>query len=61
MAEAFLRKHAGEAFEAHSAGLESKGVNPLTVHVWNFVTPVKDRRLSLAGQARIVDYIHQEI
>jgi len=33
MAEAFLRKYAGEAFEAHSAGLEPKGVNPLTVTV----------------------------
>jgi arsenate reductase len=33
MAEAFLRKYAGEAFEAHSAGLEPKGVNPLTINV----------------------------
>ncbi len=33
MAEAFLRKYAGDAFEAHSAGLEPKGVNPLTVQV----------------------------
>ena len=33
MAEAFLRKYAGDAFEAHSAGLEPKGVNPLTVKV----------------------------
>lgn len=31
MAEAFLRKYGGDAFEAHSAGLEPKGVNPLTV------------------------------
>ncbi len=33
MAEAFLRKYAGDAFEPHSAGLEPKSVNPLTVQV----------------------------
>jgi len=33
MAEAFLCKHAGEYFEAHSAGLEPKGVNPFTIQV----------------------------
>jgi arsenate reductase len=33
MAEAFLRKYGGNAFEPHSAGLEPKGVNPLTVRV----------------------------
>ena len=33
MAEAFLRKYAGDAFEPHSAGLEPKGVNPLTARV----------------------------
>ena len=31
MAEAFLSKYAGERFEAHSAGLEPKTLNPLTV------------------------------
>ena len=31
MAEAFLRKYAADRFEAHSAGLESKGINPFTV------------------------------
>jgi arsenate reductase len=35
MAEAFLRKYAGNHFEAFSAGLEPKGVNPLTVAVMN--------------------------
>jgi arsenate reductase len=33
MAEAFLRKYGGESFEAHSAGLEPKGLNPYTVQV----------------------------
>jgi arsenate reductase len=33
MAEAFLRKYGGERFEAYSAGLEPKGLNPLTVQV----------------------------
>ena len=31
IAEAFLRKHGGERFEAHSAGLEPKELNPFTV------------------------------
>lgn len=33
MAEAFLRQFGGDHFEAHSAGLEPKGLNPLTVQV----------------------------
>jgi arsenate reductase (thioredoxin) len=33
MAEAFLRKHAGDRFEAHSAGMEPKGIHPLTIQV----------------------------
>ena len=33
MAEAFLHKYGGEHFEAHSAGLEPKGLNPLTIKV----------------------------
>lgn len=31
MAEALLRHHAGDRFEAFSAGMEPKGVNPLTL------------------------------
>jgi len=37
MAEAFLRKYAGDRFEAHSAGLEPKGINPYTVRVMDEV------------------------
>lgn len=33
MAEAILRHHAGDRFEVHSAGMEPKGVNPLTIRV----------------------------
>ena len=33
MAEAFLRKYGSDQFEAFSAGLEPKGLNPLTVQV----------------------------
>lgn len=33
MAEAFLRKVASHAFDAYSAGLEPKGIHPLTVKV----------------------------
>jgi arsenate reductase (thioredoxin) len=33
MAEAFLRKYAGDIFETHSAGLDPKEVNPLTILV----------------------------
>jgi arsenate reductase (thioredoxin) len=35
MAEAFIRTYADNRFEAHSAGLEPKGLNPLTVKVMN--------------------------
>jgi arsenate reductase len=33
MAEAFLRKFANDYFEVYSAGLEPKGINPLTIQV----------------------------
>ena len=33
MAEAFLRAYAGDKYEAHSAGLEAGGINPLTKKV----------------------------
>lgn len=33
MAEAFLRRYGGDQYEAHSAGLQPRDVNPLTVQV----------------------------
>lgn len=46
MAEAFLRKYAGDRFEVHSAGLEPKGVNPLTVQVMNEIGLPMDEHTS---------------
>lgn len=33
MAEAFLREYGSDMFEAHSAGLDPKGIHPMTVQV----------------------------
>ena len=43
MAEAFLRKYAGEKFEAFSAGLEPRGIHPFSIKV------MKEMRISLQG------------
>jgi len=44
MAEAFLRRYAGEQFEAYSAGLAPKNLSPYTVRV------MEEVGLSLDGQ-----------
>lgn len=44
MAEAFLRKYGGEQFEAYSAGLEPKDINPHTHRV------MEEIGVSLSGQ-----------
>ena len=44
MAEAFLRKYAGEHFEVHSAGLEPKGINPFTIQVMG------EKGIDISGQ-----------
>lgn len=45
MAEAFVRKYGGDRFEPHSAGLEPKGVNPLTIKV------MEEVGVDISGQA----------
>ncbi|MGB8214029.1 MAG: arsenate reductase ArsC [Anaerolineales bacterium] len=44
MAEAFLRKHASDRFEAFSAGLEPKEINPLTIQV------MQEAGIDISGQ-----------
>jgi len=44
MAEAFLRKYGGNEFEAYSAGLEPKGINPHTERV------MEEVGINLSGQ-----------
>ncbi len=44
MAEAFLRTFAGDEYEAYSAGLEPRGINPLTIAV------MKERGIDISGQ-----------
>jgi arsenate reductase len=43
MGEAILRARAGDRFEVHSAGMEPKGVNPLTLRV------LEEKGVSIAG------------
>jgi len=44
MAEAFLRAYAGDHFEVYSAGLEPRGIHPLTIRV------MTERGISLENQ-----------
>jgi arsenate reductase len=44
MAEAFLRKHGGDQYDAYSAGTEPKGINPYTERV------MEEAGVSLSGQ-----------
>ena len=45
MAEAFLRKYAGEYFKAHSAGLEPKDVNSFTIR------GLQEKGIDISGQS----------
>jgi arsenate reductase len=45
MAEAYLRHYAGDRYEAHSAGLDPKGINPYTTRV------MQEAGISLEGQS----------
>ncbi len=44
LAEAFLKKYAGERFEVHSAGYEPKPINPYTIKV------MEEAGFDLSGQ-----------
>jgi arsenate reductase (thioredoxin) len=44
MAEALLRKAGGDRFEVYSAGLQPKGINPLTIQV------MEEKGFDLSGQ-----------
>lgn len=45
MAEALLRHYAGNHFEAHSAGLSPKGINPFTLRV------LQEKGIDVSGQS----------
>jgi arsenate reductase len=55
MAEAFLRHYGGDTFEAYSAGLEPKGINPYTVRV------MTERGIDISGQRSkdVMEYLGQ--
>lgn len=56
MAEAYLRHLAGERYDAYSAGLEPKGINPYTVRVMDEVG------VSLEGQySKNVDDVEEHV
>ena len=56
MAEALLRKYASGRFEAYSAGMEPKGINPYTVRV------MEEINISLDGHRSkpLTEYMGQE-
>ena len=55
MAEALLREYARDRFEAYSAGLEPKGINPYTIRV------MEEMSISLAGHRskQLTEYVGQ--
>ena len=56
MAEAFLRAHAGDRFDAYSAGLEPKGIHPMTRQV------MTELGFDLDGQRSkdVIEYLGRE-
>jgi arsenate reductase len=46
MAEAFLRKYGGDNYEAYSAGLDPRGIHPLTERVMNEIGLSLDKQWS---------------
>jgi arsenate reductase (thioredoxin) len=56
MAEAFLRHHGSDAYEAYSAGVEPQGINPFTEKVMTEVN------VSMEGQRSkdLIEYLGKE-
>lgn len=51
MAEAFLREYGSDRFEAYSAGLEPRGINPLTIQVMKEIgIDISDQRSKGIGE-----------
>ncbi|MDP3449381.1 MAG: arsenate reductase ArsC [Anaerolineaceae bacterium] len=57
MGEAFLRHYASDHFEAYSAGLDPKGMNPLTV------TVMSEIGLDISGQTSksVTEYLGKQL
>jgi arsenate reductase len=57
MGEAFLRHYASDHFEAYSAGLDPKGMNPLTVKVMSEIG------LDISGQTSksVTEYLGKQL
>jgi arsenate reductase (thioredoxin) len=61
MAEAFLRKYGGEQFEAYSAGVKPRGLNPLTVKVMNEVGIDVSKQISKGPEAYLGTTLFKEV
>jgi arsenate reductase (thioredoxin) len=61
MAEAFLRKYGGDRFEAYSAGVKPRGLNPLTVKVMNEVGIDVSKQVSKGPEAYLGTTLFKEI
>ena len=61
MAEAFLRQYGGEQFEAYSAGLRPRGLNPLTVKVMDEVGIDVSKQVSKGPDAYLGTTLFAEV
>jgi arsenate reductase len=61
MAEALLRKYGGDHFEAHSAGVKPRGLNPLTVKVMNEVGIDVSKQKSKGPEAYLGTTLFKEV
>jgi arsenate reductase len=61
MAEAFLRKYGGEEFEAYSAGVQPRGLHPLTVQVMAEVGIDVSKQTSKGPEAYLGTTLFKEV